>query len=120
MGRAGADGGEVGGAPVPVLHKIGVNKAVVGRRVLGEAGQVAILAVEVDGDVKGGHIPVGMRVELTLNAVMEKIANDEKSTPKQKVQRLGPGEKGGKLGTVKPVEGVPVDVIRKGVGPNEG
>ena len=78
MGRAGADGGHVGGTPVPVLDKVGVNKVVMGVRVLWEAGQVTILAVEVDGDVKGGNIPVRMCLELAVNAVMKKKAKVRK------------------------------------------
>ena len=64
----GADGGEVGWASVPVLHKVGVNKAMVGRRVLGERGQVTVLTEEVKGNVKRVHIAVWVGMELCLDS----------------------------------------------------
>jgi len=74
----GADGGEVGWASVPVLHKVGVNKAMVGRRVLGERGQVTVLTEEVNGNVKRVHIAVWVGMELCLDS------NEKKKKKKKK------------------------------------
>jgi hypothetical protein len=78
--RTGTDFCHVCCASVPVLNEISVNKLVMSGSVLGKTGEIPVLAIEVDGDVKRVNIPVRIQLEFCLHPKKQELGIQDPTT----------------------------------------